>query len=288
MELQGKAAIVVGASRGIGRTYAQALARAGAAVAVAARTEKTPATTTEAVVVPGELHAGRAAAVMAGALPGTIYETADAIVSAGGQALPVRCDATREDEVRALVAAALERFGRVDVLVYNAGLVSRFKTLEVTPEIFDHVFHVNLLGAYLCAKHVLPHMMARRSGSIINVTSGGREPANLRLRAAQGILCYTVTKAALNRLTTYLAQEVAAHDIAVNAIAPGFVLTEGGVASAPTDYDWANPEVARKPNTVEVVGPPVVWLAQQTAATFTGKIVLADEFGTPAWGSPYP
>jgi NAD(P)-dependent dehydrogenase (short-subunit alcohol dehydrogenase family) len=288
MELEGKTAIVVGASRGLGRTYALALAQAGASVVVAARTEREPAPATGEVRVPGELHAGRAAAVMAGALPGTIYETVAQIEALGGRALPVRCDATREDEARALVATTLERFGRVDVLVYNAGLVARFATLEVTPEIFDHVFHVNLLGAYLCAKHVLPHMMARRSGSIINITSGGRNRGGPRMSVAEGILCYTVTKAAMNRLTTYLAQEVAPSNVAVNALAPGMVITEGAIASSPEDYDWQNPEGPRKPNTLEVVGPPVVWLARQTAETFTGRIVLADEFGTPDWGAPYP
>jgi NAD(P)-dependent dehydrogenase (short-subunit alcohol dehydrogenase family) len=286
MALEGKVAIVVGASRGLGRSYAQALARAGAAVVVAARTEYPAAATTEETIVPGELHSGRAAAVMAGALPGTIYETAATIEAAGGRALPVKCDNTREDDIRAMVERTLEHFGRIDILVHNAGLVARFKTFDVSPEIFDHVFHVNVRGPYLCVRHVLPHMITRRAGAIVNITTGSRNPGNQRLRAAQGILCYTVTKAALNRLTTYLAQEVAPHNIAVNALAPGFVLTEGAVASGAKDYDWKNPEVARKPNTAEAVGPPLVWLAEQTAETFTGKIVFADDFGTPDWGTP--
>src|SRR5262245_34954476 len=116
MELEGKVAIVVGASRGLGRTYAQALARAGAAVVVAARTQSPPPEAAEETIVPGELHAGRAAAVMAGALPGTIFETTASIGAAGEQALAIRCDNTREDEIRAMVDQTLERFGSIDIL----------------------------------------------------------------------------------------------------------------------------------------------------------------------------
>src|SRR5438552_7153132 len=118
-DLAGKTAIVTGASRGIGRMYALALAGAGAKVVVAARTEQEPAPSAEPAHLPGEYHAGRAAAVFTGALPGTIYETAEAIRAAGGQALPVRCDVTNEEDVRAMVAQARAQFGPVDILVNN-------------------------------------------------------------------------------------------------------------------------------------------------------------------------
>jgi 3-oxoacyl-[acyl-carrier protein] reductase len=288
VDLAGKTAIVTGASRGIGRMYALALAGAGAKVVVAARTEREQALAAEPAQLPGEYHRGRAAAVFEGALPGTIYETAETIRAAGGRALPVRCDVTNEEDVKAMVAQARAQFGPVDILVNNAGVFARFNYLEVTPEIFDRVFHVNVLGPYLCARHVLPEMIERRSGSIINITTGSRNLANYQLLAAQGIICYTVTKAALNRLTTYLAQEVAPYGVAVNALAPGFVHTGGGEATLPEDYNWENPEVDWKPLTLEVVAPALLQLAQQTAETFTGKIVFADEFGTPDWGKPYP
>jgi len=278
MELENKVAIVTGSSRGLGKVWAIALAQAGASVVVTARTEKDPGKTA-VVHLPGEHFAGRGNRVFTGELPGTIYETAAEIEAMGGTALPVRCDVVSEDEIKSMVDTTLEHFGRIDIVVNNAGIFPRFNLLEITPEIFDRVFHVNLRGQYLVCKHVLPHMIERGRGSIINITTGGGNPALQKLKAAESMLCYTVTKAGVTRLTTYIAQEVAQYGIAVNAVSPGLVQSPGGEEIMPEDYKFEGGEIDWKPATLEVLGPYMVWLAQQSAATFTGQVVQGEEFG---------
>ena len=182
-----------------------------------------------------------------------------------------------------MVDAALANFGKIDILVSNAGIFPRFKTLEVAPEMYEAVFRVNMLGPYLCAKHVLPHMMKRGIGSVINITTGSpnqRETASLK--AAQGILCYSTTKRGLNRQTEILAREVAEHGVAVNALAPGMILTEGGIETNASDYDFEG-EFPRNPCTPEFVGPPVLYLAGVSPDVMTGQIVFAVQFGD-KWG----
>ena len=280
--LEGKVAIVTGASRGTGRAYAQALAMAGASVVAAARTDR-PATLSDAPMhLAGEMHAGRGARQLAGLLPGSLQETVASIEQADGTALSVRCDVTNEDDVRAMAQAALDRFGRIDVLVNNAGVFPRLNSLEVTPETYEAVLRVNLVGPYLCAKHVLPHMIERGSGSVINITTGSPDPEETAdLKSAQGILCYATAKAGLDSLTQTLAREMAQHGIAVNALAPGMILTEGDVETLGDDFDFN--EYPRGPCTPEFVGPPVVYLAGVTPDVMTGEILFAVQFGE-MWG----
>lgn len=280
--LEGKVAIVTGASRGTGRAYAHALAMAGASVVAAARTDR-PATLSDAPMhLAGEMHAGRGARQLAGLLPGSLQETVASIEETGGTALSVRCDVGNEDDVRAMAQAALDRFGRVDVLVNNAGIFPRLNSLEVTPETYEAVLRVNLVGPYLCAKHVLPHMIERGSGSVINITTGSPDPEETAdLKSAQGILCYATAKAGLDSLTQTLAREMAQHGIAVNALAPGMILTEGDVETLGEDFDFT--EYPRGPCTPEFVGPPVVYLAGVTPDVMTGEILFAVQFGE-TWG----
>ena len=280
--LEGKVAIVTGASRGTGRAYAQALAMAGASVVAAARTDK-PADLTDAPMrLPGEMHAGRGARQLAGLLPGSLQETVASIEEAGGTAIAVRCDVGNEDDVRAMAQEALDRFGRIDVLVNNAGIFPRLNSLEVTPEVYEAVLRVNLVGPYLCAKHVLPHMIERGSGSVINITTGSPDPEETAdLKSAQGILCYATAKAGLDTMTRMLAREMAPHGVAVNGLAPGMVLTEGDVETLGDDFDFN--EYPRGPCTPEFVGPPVVYLAGITPDVMTGEILFAVQFGE-TWG----
>ncbi len=280
--LEGKVAIVTGASRGTGRAYAHALAMAGASVVAAARTDR-PATLGDAPMhLAGEMHPGRGARQLAGLLPGSLQETVVSIEDAGGAALAVRCDVTNEDDVRAMAQAALDRFGRIDVLVNNAGVFPRLNSLEVTPETYEAVLRVNLVGPYLCAKHVLPHMIERGAGSVINITTGSPDPEEtVNLKSAQGILCYATAKAGLDSLTQTLAREMAPHGVAVNALAPGMILTEGDVETLGEDFDFT--EYPRGPCTPEFVGPPVVYLAGVTPDVMTGEILFAVQFGE-TWG----
>ena len=131
---------------------------------------------------------------------------------------------------------------------------------------------VNLRGVFLCCKYLIPPMIEQKSGSIINITSGAGETAR-----ANGI-SYAVTKAGLNMMSRGLALEMAEHNIAVNAINPGGIMTEGAVMVRPADFDWTGWDPP------EVVGPAVVWLSQQTSQTFTGQVVDRTEFGK-LWGA---
>jgi len=293
MELSGKVGIVTGASRGLGKIYAIALAKAGAVVAVTARTERADSAPSSVTLTAGEMHPGRAAMAAPGALPGTIHQTAEEIKAMGGQAIAIRCDVTSEDDIKAMVARVVEHFGQIDILINNAGVFPRYNTLELTPEALDLHFHVNVRGAFLCCKHVLPHMIKRRSGAIVNITTGSRNPwTQVRFGdlapnpsmgeavqdsvAAAGTMAYVISKAALNRMTVNLAREMARYNIAVNALAPGLVHTEGSAAYLPEDYDWS--EVPWHPATIDRLDPPLIFLAKQTAAGLSAQVLLTEDW----------
>jgi NAD(P)-dependent dehydrogenase (short-subunit alcohol dehydrogenase family) len=253
MELKGKVAIVTGASAGIGRAYALALAGAGATVIAAARTlgradGAAPARNTLAEVVKtGE------------ALPGRIYAQV--------------CDVEVEADIARLVDQAGANFGRIDVLVNNAGLMTSFAPFGVSCEDWDRVMRVNVRAPYLTIRHVAPYMMRQRSGSIINVTAraGGFMPKGHR---AQGTVVYGVSKAGLNRLSYFMAEELKPYGIAVNALSPGIVLTDTALAARPE----AKAGTDGKPPTPEVLGPALICLAQQKAETLTGQILHTDDY----------
>jgi len=244
--LDGKVAIVTGASRGIGRNMAVALAEAGCAVVIAARSvEENPK------------------------LPGTIHSVAARIEASGGRALAVACDVTSEESIAATVAATLERFGRIDCLINNAGVMWLARTEETPLKRWELVMRVNLTGTFLFTKAVLSAMRAQRSGSLVAITTNGVQMTD----AAQsgGSNAYWVSKAAVERLYAGLASELAPDGIAVNCLAPsGVVLTEGwehgsGGAKVP-------PEYVEPP---EIMGEAAVLLAAQDAAGITGRVLFS-------------
>jgi citronellol/citronellal dehydrogenase len=244
VKLKDRVAIVTGASRGIGKGIAAAFAAEGARVVVAARTEEV------------------------GRLPGTIHETVAEIRKAGGEALAVRCDVSDEEQVRAMVKATIDAYGRIDVLVNNAAITLRPLVKDTEPRHFNLILRVNLLGPLLTCKYVVPIMEAQKSGSIINVTSGA---AGSRGGGAGGA-CYALTKAGLNQLSMSLAEEVRASGIAVNSLDPGGVITEGALATRPKDYDWSG----RVP--VPAVAPSAIALALKDARTMTGQVVRREDY----------
>ena len=212
MKLKDKVAIVTGASRGLGKAVALGLAREGASVVVTARTE------TE-----GEKTAG------------TIHKTVEGIISLGVPALAVKCDVSREDEVAAMVNKSLDRFGRIDVLVNNAGIASPSSILDMTLKRWELVLRVNVTGTFLCSRAVLPTMMSKKGGSIVNISSVQAQ----RKGSAETGIAYGVSKAAIERLTIGFAMEVGKHNIAVNCVKPrGSIVTEGMKLLNPT-YDWS-------------------------------------------------
>ena len=241
MKLEGKVAIVTGASRGIGKAIALALAREGADVVVAARTEEEK-----------------------GPLPGTIHKTADEIRALGRRALAVRTDVTKEEEVEAMVRTTLDQFGSIDILVNNAGINVPGAMVEVSTKRWDLIMAVNLRGTFLCTRAVLPRMMEQKRGSIINLSS------ILGTRVIEGGVPYGVTKAAIERFTSGLAEEIKGYNIAVNALCPSYTDTEG------TRLWFVNVDRSlwQKP---ELWGRYAVYLACQDATTLTGKSFTAEE-----------
>jgi NAD(P)-dependent dehydrogenase (short-subunit alcohol dehydrogenase family) len=189
--LQNRVAIVTGGGRAIGRTIALRLAAGGADVVLAAPDRA------ELEGVAGEVRA------------------------LGRRALPVVTDIRHEEQVAAMAAQALQAFGRIDVLVNNAGIIGPTAPVaNLRRADWDEVLAVNLTGAMLCCKAVLPDMMARRSGRIVNVSSiAGKIAYSLRSP-------YAVSKWGLIGLTLTLAKEVGPHDIQVNAVCPGPVTGE--------------------------------------------------------------
>lgn len=247
MSLDGKIAIVTGASRGLGKAIALGLAGAGATVAVAARTEKE---------LPG--------------LPGTIHGTVAEIEEAGGQAIALRCDVTDEAQIAAMVAGVAERFGRIDVLVNNAGVAFHTPLWDMPLKRWELVLKVNLTGPFLCTRAVLPLMVSRGSGTIINISS---VQAHGKGSVRSGI-AYGVSKAALERFTQGAASELAPFNIAVNCLKPrGAVHTEG-MRYLHEDVDksrWDPPDMMVK---------ACVFLAAQEGNGLTGFVATDEEVCT--------
>ena len=237
MRLDGKVALVTGASRGIGRAIALAFAGEGADVAV------------------NYLRSADAAA-----------EVVAQVVEQGRQALAVKADVSQQDEVEAMVAETLSAFGRVDVLVNNAGILLPFDWAEPDFAAWHRMVDVNIKGILLCARAVAGPMRGQGGGRIINIV----------IRETKGGFGYVLTKAAGDTLTRGLARELAP-DILVNAIAPGCIDTGWISTLSPDEQEtlrqgiplgrWGQPEdVARV----------AVFLACEDAAWMTGNTILLD------------
>jgi 3-oxoacyl-[acyl-carrier protein] reductase len=192
MKLDNKVAIVTGSSSGIGRGVALAFAREGASVVVN---------------YPGDAQAAAGEAVRA------------EIAAAGGRAIACRADVSREADVDELVGACMAAFGRVDVLVNNAGIALAAPVQDIRPEDWDRVFAVHVRGTFLMTRRVLPLMYAQASGRIINTAS------QLAYKGAPGFAHYTAAKGAIVSFTRSVALEVGDRGINVNSVAPGATRT---------------------------------------------------------------
>jgi 3-oxoacyl-[acyl-carrier protein] reductase len=238
IRLEGRVALVTGASQGIGRACALALAEAGAAVALAARSEQ------------------------------KLAETADQIRAAGGQAESFKMDLANEDGVKTGIKAALAKFGKIDILINNAGITRDQLAMRMKRADWDDVLATNLTGAYLCSQQVLSSMLRQRWGRIINITSifgqmGQAGQAN-----------YAASKAGLIGLTMALAREVASRNITVNAVAPGFVETAMTDVLAPELKETALKMIPLgRAGTPEDVAHAVRFLASDQAAYITGHVL---------------
>ncbi|KAA2262621.1 3-oxoacyl-ACP reductase FabG [Solihabitans fulvus] len=191
MKLADQVAVVTGGSRGIGAAICVALAEEGATVVVNHRRS-----------------------------PERAERVADDIRSAGGRAHVTAADVSRPDEVRRMVDDALAEFGRIDILVNNAGIADNDLIYRMSPESWLAVMKVNFGGVFHCTQAVLPHLMARGSGAIVNVSSAMGE------RGWIGQANYAASKGAINAFTRSCAMETARFGIRVNAVLPGFARTE--------------------------------------------------------------
>jgi NAD(P)-dependent dehydrogenase (short-subunit alcohol dehydrogenase family) len=248
-KMDGLVAIVTGASRGLGRAIAKEYAREGAKVAVCARPQSPTG------------------------LEGNVEETAGDIQAARGEALAVACDVADEAQVSKMVRQVLERYGRIDVLVNNAGVMVLGETiLEISPAKWDLSVAVNMRGPYLTCRAVLPAMKSQGRGSIVNI--GSRMGSD---HTRGGGVLYSASKAGMHMFSLTLAEEVREYNIAVNILSPGSLRSEGSAAIPWTQWDWAERDMP------EVVGPSAVYLALQDARSFTGNLVSRAEFGK-TWG----
>jgi citronellol/citronellal dehydrogenase len=253
-ELEGRVAIVTGASRGLGKDIALALAKAGASVVVAARTD-----------AEGDSR-----------IPGSLAHTVRLIEQAGGTATGVRCDVTSQADIDATVRHALETYGRIDILVNNAGVLIPGRVTELQPKHWELIFRVNVHAPFNFCRAVIPHLTEAGGGQIINISSRGAigpGPGPYSEVRAGGA-AYGATKAALERFTQGLAAELFEDSISVNALSPHLsIWSEGGHffrgASGEPDYSgWRL--------SGQIIGDAAVTICSQPAGEFTGNI-LYDE-----------
>lgn len=242
MSLNDRVAIVTGASRGIGRAIAIDLAARGASVVV-------------------NYNASPAAA----------NEVVEAITAAGGTATAVQANVGDAAQVEALFKAAVDAYGKVDILVNNAGTTRDNLIIRMKPEDFDAVIETNLRSAWLCCKAAIGVMMRKRYGRIINVSSVSG------VVGQAGQTNYSASKAGMIGLTKSLAREYANRGITVNAVAPGFVLTD---LTKDLPEDLVKQLNAVIPvgrwGTVEEVAKAVAFFATEESAYITGQVLNVD------------
>ena len=241
-ELTDRVAIITGASRGIGRALALGLARAGCAVVIAAKsTESTEK------------------------LPGSVYTVAQEIEALGGQALPVPIDVRDADQIEMLATRTKERFGRIDILINNAGALWWRPLLETPAKRFDLVMSVNARAACLLSRAVLPAMIERRWGHIINMAP----PLDLTL--VPGRIAYAISKLGMTLLTIGLAEEVKPHNIAVNSLWPVTIIE----SQASINWNLGTREQWRKP---DILVDCVLRLVTKEPSAITGQALLDEDF----------
>jgi len=236
--LRDKVAVVTGASQGIGRDTAHALAEAGAKVAVAARNEE------------------------------KLSELVQEINAKGGEAFAVKMDVADIEQIKSGFKSILEKFGKIDILVNNAAITRDGLAIRMKADDWDAVIRTNLTGAHLCIQQVLSPMMKARAGRIINISSVVAETGNA------GQANYVASKAGIIGLTKAIAIEIASRNITVNAVAPGFV--ESPMTAVLPDKVKEELKVRiplGRMGTGKDVAASIVFLASDEAAYITGHVL---------------
>ena len=237
-----KVALVTGASRGIGKAIALRLAGEGAIIAANFRTGKEEA-----------------------------HQLVQDIVHAGGRAIAVQADVAQEQQVEQMVKTVVDAWGRIDILVNNAGVTRDRLMLRMSPSDWDEVLNVNLRGAFMCARRVLPYMLKERYGRIVNVSS------IVGLTGNPGQVNYAASKAGLIGFTKALAREVASRNITVNALAPGYITTGmvGKVSEEIQKMILDRIPMGRF-GTSDDVADTAAFLCTQGAGYITGQVIVID------------
>jgi 3-oxoacyl-[acyl-carrier protein] reductase len=242
-DLAGQVALVTGASRGIGAAIAGRLAQCGARVGINYNTSKEAA---QGVV--------------------------EAITGAGGEAIALAGDVSQEGATEAVVKGLLGHFGRVDILVNNAGINRDRLLMRMTLDDWDQVLNVDLRGAFLCTKYVMPQLIKQRRGRIINISSV------VGIGGNPGQANYAAAKAGLIGFTKAVAREVASRNVTVNAVAPGFIDTGGMVEKL--SEEARQQILSRIPlgrfGTGEEVAEVVAFLCGHQAGYITGQVLTID------------
>lgn len=246
MRLKGKVAIITGAARGIGAAFAVGFGKEGAKVVIADI--------------------------------GDASNTVAAIEKAGGNALWVKTDVTKQDQCNAMAKAAIDRFGAIDILINNAGMLVTVKPfMEVTSEEWMRVMEINTLGPFHCIKAVFP-FMKEKGGKIINISSG------TIFEGAPGLPHYISSKGAIMAFTRGMARELGEYNINVNAIAPGFTHSEGGdefdknkkFPPVPLDDLQMSMRCLKKPAYPEDLVGTALYLASDDSRMITGQLIVHD------------
>lgn len=243
--LEGQLAIVTGAAYGIGFAAARRFAEEGASVIIAD--------------IKGH------------------EEAAANLKAEGFDAIPVRADVTSEESVAALVDQAIDRFGKIDILVNNAAISAELKPAPFETETADdwhRIFDVNVVGVFRMCKAVSPHMRAAGSGRIVNVASG------TAFKGSKGMLHYIASKGAVITMTRSLANELGSDNICVNAVSPGFTITESVQASPEMQATYSAASIPTRFLKRDAFAPDVAnviyFLASADAGFVTGQIIPAD------------
>jgi 3-oxoacyl-[acyl-carrier protein] reductase len=239
--LQGRAAIITGASRGIGRAIARLFAEEGARVVVNYNSSKNEAS-----------------------------DVVESIKNSGGEAIEVKADVSKYSDVQRMVESTMQTYGQVDILVNNAGVHIDKDLFETSEGEWDRTIDINLKGAYLCSKEVAQVMLKQKYGRIINMSSnsGLYHPSSMRL------VEYVASKAGMNGLTKALALRLGPH-ITVNAICPGFIITEMVEDVDPDIKKLILDETAlQRPGSPEDVAESALFLASSSADFITGELLI--------------
>jgi len=240
--LSGKIAVITGAGRGIGRAIALQFTQNGAKVVVNYRNSIAQ-----------------------------VEELLDEIKNAGGEAIAVQADISKEAQVKGLIESAVKHFGRLDILVNNAGITKDNLLMRMSEEDFNSVLDINLKGTFLCMKYASSVMLKQRSGKIINISSV------VGITGNAGQANYAASKAGVIGLTKAVARELASRGITVNAVAPGFIETDMTVHLPDKVKEASIVGIPLKRfGTAKEIAGTVSFLASDSANYITGQVIQVD------------